>query len=699
MAATDAQTRDVAESSPEPGSPVGGRARGLVRRGLPSALEVLALTSFVLARPLFASFGNSPETFVARGADWTDVILFALVLLVTPVAVVMAGELILGLVAGERLRRMAHVAVVAGLLSVVVWQLVETVADWDSGLGGPVSIAGGLVLTVLWARFGSLASFLRYASIGAVVYLVQFLALSPASSIVMGGRHAAANLGPVGLGADAAPVVLVVLDGLPTELLLDGAGHIDAELYPNLAALADDATWYRNHTTVAPITLEAVPAILSGAQPSPEAEPALASNYPRNIFTLLGSSHSVHAAEQVTGLCPVSVCPEPAGSPLGGLLHDAGRIWREQMADTATDPELVPAAFDDRYRRAGDWIDQQDFTGGDKPGLHVLHLMLPHPGWDYLPDGSRYRPVAARPSGLFIDTWSGWGIDVGRQRHVLQAQAADRLLGELLDRLRADDAYDESLVAVTSDHGYSFEEESPWRGVDEDNFDQIMWTPLIVKAPGQHEPEVDDSNVNSLDIVPTIAAELGIEDLPWDAAGDPAGTAERDPEDKWIVDWEWSHLDAHGDDVVSVDGIEGFERVLAADPVEGTGPLAVWRRTEYGALVGAEVTDLEVGDPADQSVAVQDLDRWNDVDVDRPPIELVANSPVPSGSAVALTVDGVVAAVVPTSPSPYGVAILHGLLWPEALHEGRNEIGAYLVDGPADTPVLHELDVEAKGDE
>ena len=41
-------------------------------------------------------------------------------------------------------------------------------------------------------------------------------------------------------------------------------------------------------------------------------------------------------------------------------------------------------------------------------------------------------------------------------------------------------------------------------------------------------------------------------------------------------------------------GTAGFERVLAADWVEGTGPEAVWRRTEYGELVGESIDCDEV---------------------------------------------------------------------------------------------------------
>jgi hypothetical protein len=615
-----------------------------------------------------------------------------------------AAESLLALVAGVRARRLAHSAAMAGLLALVVWELVAPRVPWAFRPMVAVSAAAGLALAAAHARFPALRSFLRYCSLGAVVFVAQFLFMSSTASIVLGGRHA--PLAAAAVPADAAPVVMVVFDGLPTGMLLDGEGRIDAELYPNFARLAGDATWYRNHTTAAQMTLEAVPAILSGQRPSAERPPALVSQYPHNIFTLLGRSHEVHGGEAITGLCPVTLCPQPAGSPLYGLLRDAGRIWEEQMTEARVDPELVPYVFEGRLPRSMGWIEAQDFRPGERPGLHVLHVLLPHPGWEYLPDGRVYGAGPGRAGGLWVDTWSGWGQDVAQQRHVLQAQTADMLLGQLLDRLRADGAYDDSMVVVTADHGYAFTEGSPMRAIDDANYDEILWTPLIVKAPGQRAGAIDDSNVNSTDILPTIAAGLGIDELPWDVDGRPLGSIDRDPADKWVVDWEIARLRPEGDDeVVRIDGVEGFARVLASDPVEGTGDLAAWRRTEHGGLVGRSAAGeggddgrggVEVGEPLDAVASVEGLDAWANVDVGFPPLELRGQAPLPEDALVAVTADGVVAAVVPTTPTVYGVSIIQALLWPGALHGGANEIGLHLVDGPPDAPVLHPLDVVPK---
>jgi hypothetical protein len=101
------------------------------------------------------------------------------------------------------------------------------------------------------------------------------------------------------------------------------------------------------------------------------------------------------------------------------------------MADTALDPMLVPQAFDDRYERAHDWITAQDFHEGGKPDLFAYTCSCP------MRPGSTARRVgvrgSGRPEGMLYDVWGAEGTAVGRQRHVLQAQAADGLLGELLD--------------------------------------------------------------------------------------------------------------------------------------------------------------------------------------------------------------------------------------------------------------------------
>src|SRR5918994_458699 len=494
---TGAVAQVAVDVDTEDGSPPGLGIRDEALLGL----EVVALTSFVVARPVLASFGRSAEVFIARGADWADIVVFVLALLVVPPLALAALGALAGL-GGACVRRAVHALVLAPLLATAVWQLAHYVTDPSGVVGAALCLAAGAGLAVLRLRADWLAAFLRYAALGALVFAAQFLFASPASSIVLGGRHAEIDADVTAavesaIGDDGPPLVVVTLDGLPTNLLLDGA-------------------------------------------------------------------YDVHASEQITALCPITLCPSHDGRVVPHLLRDARDVWDMQMEGTPVDEMLVPGAFDHRYESFSAWIDEQDFTAGDRPDLFFYH-------------------------------WGDWGIDVARQRHVLQAQASDVLLGKLFERLRDAGTYDDALVVVTADHGYSFEPNTPMRGLSKDNFDDIMWTPLIVKSPGQDEGAVDDVNITTADVLPTIADDLGI-DVPWEFDGQPAAEIDR-PSTKSIDDWKGSDWRSTDGGPVEVDGAEGLERVLSADAVEGSGPLAVWQRTLYGGLVGTRLDDAMVGAP------------------------------------------------------------------------------------------------------
>ena len=64
-------------------------------------------------------------------------------------------------------------------------------------------------------------------------------------------------------------VVLLVMDEFPGDSLLDRHRRIDPVRYPNFAALAADATWFRNAFSVYDSTTKAVPLILDGMQAAP----------------------------------------------------------------------------------------------------------------------------------------------------------------------------------------------------------------------------------------------------------------------------------------------------------------------------------------------------------------------------------------------------------------------------------------------
>jgi hypothetical protein len=143
----------------------------------------------------------------------------------------------------------------------------------------------------------------------------------------------------------------------------------------------------------------------------------------------------------------------------------------------------------------------------DRPALWFKHTLLPHVPWIYYPSGTRYRRSVHEPITLLNGRPgfpSPWVMRVAHQRHLLQLGLADRLLGELLARLRRLGMFEDALVVVAADHGISFQPGALRRTVRRENVEDIAPVPLFVKLPGQGRGRVVDDHVETIDVLPTI---------------------------------------------------------------------------------------------------------------------------------------------------------------------------------------------------
>jgi hypothetical protein len=302
------------------------------------------------------------------------------------------------------------------------------------------------------------------------------------------------------LGQDAAeapagsvrpPVVVVVFDEFPADTLVTPGGRIDAERFPNFAALARTSTWFRNGQTVYDSTFKAVPAILDARMPRPRTAADVRSHQPSVFHLMHGAGYDVVKVESGSAVCPPWIC-------IGARTRRPGVLRR--------------LAGGGRPARLHRWIGS--IRRRERPTFYFHHALLPHEPWLYLPSGRQSRPAGEdpirginRPAG-FHDR----GLtDHNHLRHLLQVGFADRELGRVMDRLRRTGLYDESLLIVVADHGYSFELDVVGRRqVRETNIDEIALVPFFVKLPGQTEGALDDSIVRNIDVVPTIADVLGL---------------------------------------------------------------------------------------------------------------------------------------------------------------------------------------------
>lgn len=651
------------------------------REELGRLAEVSGLVGFAVVQPVLGPFGESPGSFVAVGATPATIVAFALVVAVVPI-LVLGG---LGAACrwfGPQVRAKVHTAVVAVLAAAAVVVLVRA-AGGGAAVRAVVAVAGLVVAVVAHGRWRPVRLFLRYASPTPVALAMVFLIASPVAPLV---RPASTAVAPSPRADGHRSLVVIVLDELPTLSIVDGDGAVDGRLFPNVARFASTATWYRDHSAVAPRTALALPSLVTGRLPPEGPErPAVHGQHPDNLFTLFGATHDIHAVEWITELCPASLCARrgvelsaeaesllgrPVGGradPLGTLLGEARSLWWDQMVpwtDT-TGPDYAVAGATEPHDLARPGL---EFLSGleprrDRPVLDYLHVPIPHAPWRLLPDGGYHEsPHPAGDGGGFYS----WADDeLGRERgeqarsyHLLQMQWTDRLLGAVFERLQELGRWEETTVVVTADHGVSFRQGQPQRPLVPDNQVDVAWVPLLVKAPGQVEGAVVDDNVWAVDVLPTVAELSGLS-VPWEIDGAslvgavPPGRGATKPSMTAEPEAFVRRLDAN---LVDLDA-DGLGEIRAgSDRAPGPDPLIAWRHGRRGDLLGRTVADLGVCS-GDRSVDHEPPDGWADLLGGRP-VEGDAPTPIwhhgtvagPATADVVAAVGGVVAGWAPTRP-------------------------------------------------
>jgi hypothetical protein len=563
--------------------------------------ELLGLCGIIVVEPVLTALRKGADVFVTRRADgWHIVALTLLIVVALPLALFALEELV-GLWRRGRLRDGLHRGIVGALGGLVVIRLLG-----DVGLPGVLTVllalAGGLGLLVAVSRWDGARQWLQLLGVFPLLHAGWFLLSQPVRGLLSDTDAAAGAAASVSVPA---PVVLVVLDEFPEASILDDDDRIDPAQFPNLAALAEDATWFRNTTGVSPTTPEAVPPILTGRYNDGVGLLPTIDEHPDNLFTLLRDDYDLHVQESVTQLCPADLCGAGAlatGNPLGELTLDALDLWQRQLFGGGDDRAVdfaIRQSDPDAPTTIDDWAD--GIERGDRPELDVLHAVYPHQPWYHLPTGLTYEaPFIAEGLDQYAEyAWrSEFAAQAGRQRHLLQARHADVMLGVILARLRDLGTYDDSLVVVTADHGAAFEEGEPLRGVSEANADSVLWVPLLVKPPGQTEGRIDDRSASTIDVLPTIADVIGL-DLPEGTDGHSLLGPEPDADgadERRVYDWGFNRVRPNADGYALIDGRQGFEDLLT-QPAPGAGDdpdLRFYRFGRHADLVGREVADLPV---------------------------------------------------------------------------------------------------------
>lgn len=446
------------------------------------------LAGFAIAQPIYSLLGQNVEFFVAHKVERWTLLAFVFVLsfgIATTLAFIVA---IAGKVS-NRLRAPTMALAVGVLIGVFVLPFVVRFGSVSSFVVFGFAVVAAIAAMVFTR---SIVSFATFAAPIALLFPIIFLFFTPAKNILFPAEH-------IGMGAqnvrNPAPIVFIVFDEFNSAVLLNEKGEIDNTRYPNFSSLASDALWFPNATSVHNQTLRVMPAILTGKHPSSIDQLPNLTSHPQNLFTLLEGTYSVNAFEPLTSLCPKSVCPDRGDRlPFSVLLSDTAIVYfhtlfpaimareflppidtgwgefgketkknRVEKTNERTEAQDAVAAHRKKFRQRfavassagraqtfGRFIESIDATNGV---LNFLHILLPHQRWEYLPNGRKYIASAER---LEMDDKGQWfnqqSSEVAFNRYMLQVGFVDTMIGQLIQKLKTEKRYNDTMIIVTADH-------------------------------------------------------------------------------------------------------------------------------------------------------------------------------------------------------------------------------------------------------
>lgn len=480
--------------------------------------EVAGAWAISLAWPVYSNIASGPEALTSYGLRRLDLLVLIVVVSLLGPLVITLWELVIRRLFGEPARRGVHGLVIGSLLALVVWQWL---VDRESATLIRTLLPLALALLVAWSylRTELIRNFALMLSFATIVVIGVFAFDYPVKEEVL--PHEAKASTPA---VDAeTPVVIVVFDELPLAALQKPDGRIDPR-FPTFAMLARKANWYPDTVAISDQTLYALPAILTGTDPEPRGSqeppaPGVA-NYPDSICRIAGEGgYDLHAYEPITDLCERS----------WGLGTRLTATLRRALGTDAPDQEqLLPGDLQRKIGRAINAPFEQppteigkgrkeafrDFTENlpaRKRSLSVLHSILPHVYWMYLPDGRTYPTFRAVGETQLTSPASDGEIARDAQQMMLQLEFTDRELGRLVRKMKSDGTWDEALFVVTADHGAAFQNGGSRRMVNVVNDGWILPVPLFIKYPGQQHGQVIPGTIDGRDIAPTVLGQLGLD--------------------------------------------------------------------------------------------------------------------------------------------------------------------------------------------
>ena len=299
-------------------------------------------------------------------------------------------------------------------------------------------------------------------------------------------------------------VIILVLDAARADHY--GSYGADYEATPHMDAFAKDALVFKNSVAAAPYTLTSVASLFTGQYPEGHGLRKISNSLPED-------QEKMPNAFTRAGYHTVALVGNQFITPQFGLTKGMDEVIYLRTDDfkSAKVTTMDTEAISKGVKNAAD---------SGKPVFLYCHYLPPH--WPYNPPEPWNEFYIQNPKTRYHKAWQVKSLleegiidkdfeDVHtfHRMYLNNLRYGDHLIQFIIDELKTNGLYDNSIVFVISDHGEAFGEKQTF-GHSSTVFETMIRVPMIVKVPGI-EPKVIDQQVGLVDVYPTLAELLNLD--------------------------------------------------------------------------------------------------------------------------------------------------------------------------------------------
>jgi arylsulfatase A-like enzyme len=341
-----------------------------------------------------------------------------------------------------------------------------------------------------------------------------------------------AACGGGGTGPGARPnVVLITLDTTRADYLsCYGFDEFELVTSPSMDRLAEEGTRFDLAISTAAVTPVSHASILTGRFNAEHGVRVISAG---SGFRLDEAVPTLGEAFKHAGYATLAVHSAFPVSPYFGLTQgfDVVDSFDTEMETRTSDTGMEKAEWDQRNTRRSDATIERVIAALDRvedPFFLWLHLWDPHdaihvPEREFLPDEKYLFEHDAQGNVVFETDAEGRQVldSNGSPKPVLQRpmkalyaaeiRYMDMQIGVLMDHLREQGRYDDTIVAITADHGQGLQDHG-W-AAHRILYQEQIRVPLILRLPGVEQPGSVQELVRTVDIAPTVLDYAGLPPL------------------------------------------------------------------------------------------------------------------------------------------------------------------------------------------